>query len=123
MTAYYEWDDHKRPYCFQARDRGVLWAAGLFSVRPADGARRLSCAILTRDAVGAAARVHDRMPVLLDRAGAVRWMRATEDPAGLLAAAADQGARMAGTLDSWRVAPLRGDGPGLMEPMAEATLF
>ena len=57
MTAYYEWDRHKRPYCFTARDKSVLWAAGLFSIRPADRARRLSCTILTRDAVGAAARV------------------------------------------------------------------
>ena len=123
MTAYYEWDRHKHPYCFQARDGGVLWAAGLFSIRPADGARRLSCTILTRTAVGAAARVHDRMPVLLDRAAAMRWMRPTTDPTGLLADAAEEGARTAGTLDSWQVAPLRGDGPKLMEPMEQATLF
>lgn len=123
MTAYYEWDRYKRPYCFQARDGGVLWAAGLFSIRPADGARRLSCTILTRTAVGAAARVHDRMPVLLDHATAMRWMRPTTDPTELLADAAEDGARTAGTLDSWQVAPLRGDGPGLMKPMEQATLF
>lgn len=123
MTAYYEWDKHKRPYCFTARNRGVLWAAGLFSIRPADKARRLSCTILTRDAVGAAARVHDRMPVLLDHATAMRWMWPTTNPAELLAEAAEDGARTAGTLDSWQVAPLRGDGPKLMEPAEAMVLF
>lgn len=120
MTAYYEWDKHKHPYCFQARDRGVLWAAGLFAVSRSG---RLSCAILTCDTVGAAARVHDRMPVLLDRVTAMRWMQPATDPATLLADATEEGARMAGTLDSWPVAPLRGDGPELMEPMGQAALF
>lgn len=123
MTAYYEWDKHKRPYCFTARDGGVLWAAGLFSIRPADRARRLSCAILTRDVVGAAASVHDRMPVLLDHATAMRWMQPTADPAGLLEEAAAQGARLSETLDSWQVAPLQGEGPELMEPVEAMTLF
>lgn len=120
MSAYYEWDRYKRPYCFMARDKSVLWAAGLFAVSRSG---RLSCTILTREAAGAAADVHDRMPVLLDRATAEWWMRPTPDPTGLLADATDQGARMAGTLDSWPVAPLRGDGARLMEPMTEATLF
>lgn len=123
MTAYYEWDKHKLPYCFTARDKSVLWAAGLFSIRPTDKARRLSCTILTRDAIGAAARVHDRMPVLLNHAAAMRWMQPTADPATLLADATIQGAHMAKTLDSWPVAPLRGDGPELMEPVMQATLF
>ena len=123
MTAYYEWGKHKHPYCFTARNRGILWAAGLFSIRPTDGMRRLSCAILTRDAVGAAARVHDRMPILLGRTMALRWMQSTTDLTGLLAEAAEEGARMAETLDSWQVAPLHGDGPELMEPVEAMTLF
>lgn len=83
----------------------------------------MSCTILTRGAVGAAARVHDRMPVLLDHAAAMRWMRPTTNPAELLAEAAEEGARTAGTLDSWQVAPLRGDGPKLMEPAEAMMLF
>ena len=60
MTAYYEWGRYKRPYCFMARDKSVLWAAGLFAVSRSG---RLSCTILTREAAGAAADVHDRMTV------------------------------------------------------------
>ena len=123
MTAYYEWDGVSARTVSRPATGGVLWAAGLFSVRPADGARRLSCTILTRDAVGAAARVHDRMPVLLDRAAAMRWMQPATAPATLLADASEEGARMAETLDSWPVAPLRGNGPELMKPVEAMTLF
>lgn len=53
----------------------------------------------------------------------MRWMRPTTNPAELLAEAAEEGARTAGTLDSWQVAPLRGDGPKLMEPAEAMMLF
>lgn len=120
MLGYYEWDASHRPHWFQGRDGGPLLAAGLCSVWRG----RRTATILTRDAIGMCARVHDRMPVLFDAADAAPWLTWTGDPHTLLRAACKRGAQLSGRLAEHEVAPLRGDGPRLIEPrMVQAPLL
>jgi putative SOS response-associated peptidase YedK len=71
-TGYYEWraeEGGKQPYFLTAASGEPLLFAGLWaSWRAPSGELLESFAILTRAAAGAAAEVHDRMPVCLDAA-------------------------------------------------------
>lgn len=69
----------KQPYFLNRADRALFCFAGLLSVwrTPAQDAPQLSCAILTCAASGPVARVHDRMPVVLEAAAFGEWL----DPA------------------------------------------
>ena len=88
MDGYYEWkpaaespgDNPKRgrktPFYFYRPDGAPLLVAGLWSVwRPSREAQPLStCTVITTDAVGEFAAVHDRMPLVLDAADWDRWL-------------------------------------------------
>lgn len=64
----------KQPYFIRPLNGGQVCFAGLYSSRGAAGAsERGSCAILTRASEGAAAQVHDRMPVVLSEAVFDSW--------------------------------------------------
>jgi putative SOS response-associated peptidase YedK len=77
MDGYYEWrvnpdtqagkKSRKTPFYMFRGDGEPLFAAGLWSVwKPAeDVAPLLSCTIITTDAVGELAEIHDRMPLML----------------------------------------------------------
>ena len=63
--GFYEWTgprDARQPIWFRPRDGGLLYLAGLAEVLP-DG--RLAFVVLTTDAEGAVARIHDRMPLVV----------------------------------------------------------
>ncbi len=66
----------KKPHYLYRADGALLAFAGLLSVRttPEQDAPLLSCAILTRAAVGPVAEVHDRMPLVLDDAANAEWL-------------------------------------------------
>lgn len=67
--GFFEWRAEggiKQPYLFQRTDHGVFVMAGLVE----EG----RYVVLTRGAEGAVASIHDRMPVILDRDGATRWL-------------------------------------------------
>jgi putative SOS response-associated peptidase YedK len=85
MDGYYEWrvnaDDagkksRKTPFFMYRSDGEPLFAAGLWSVwKPAkDAAPLLSCTIITTDAVGELAEIHDRMPLMLAQADWDAWL-------------------------------------------------
>lgn len=69
----------KQPHYLHLRTGGLFCFAGLLSVwrTPEQDAPVLSCAILTRAAIGPVAEVHDRMPVVLADAAHAEWL----DPA------------------------------------------
>ncbi|KGE78281.1 hypothetical protein FP66_04615 [Halomonas salina] len=72
--GWYEWltlPDGKQPHFLCRNDREPLWLAGLWTHR-ADG--NPGCAILTEPARGAAAEIHDRMPLALDDASLEPWL-------------------------------------------------
>ncbi|MGV1088323.1 MAG: SOS response-associated peptidase [Mycobacterium sp.] len=127
MDGYYEWQapgdvsgGRKTPFYFSRPDGSPLLVAGLWSVwRPdPEGAPMLTCTVITTDAVGELASVHDRMPLILGERDWDRWLDPDEPaPADLLAAPpdiADLAMREVSTLVN-RVA---NNGPELIEPAA-----
>ena len=116
----------KVPYFIHPRGCGVLALAGLYELwrRPGDGAGGdgdpwlWTVTIITTSAVDELGRIHDRMPMVIERSRWADWL----DPAlnrpdevrELLVPAA------AGGLDVYPVSPavnnVRNNGPGLIEP-------
>jgi putative SOS response-associated peptidase YedK len=90
MDGWYEWRPNadgvvkgkkapKTPFFMHRDDADPLFMAGLWSVwRPKDAAKDaaplLSCTIITTDAVGELAEIHDRMPLILAEDAWDRWL-------------------------------------------------
>lgn len=77
--GFYEWIGTKasrRPVWYHAPDGGLLLFAGLYESwrDPRDGARTRTFTILTTDANGVVAPVHDRMPVILPAERVDDWL-------------------------------------------------
>ncbi len=76
--GYYEWKKMaagKQPFWIAPREGGAIALAGLWEVnRKAAAEPILSCTIITTDASGELADIHDRMPAILRREEAERWM-------------------------------------------------
>jgi putative SOS response-associated peptidase YedK len=84
----------KQPHLFHLPGNQLFAFAGLMAMwKPAnDDKWQASCAILTRDAVGSAADVHDRMPVVLSKDSEKAWLDPTiTDPTQAMAAALEDG--------------------------------
>lgn len=126
MDGYYEWKPNpdtpkrgrKTPFYFFRPDGHRLAVAGLWSAwRPsADGDALLTCTVITTDAVGEFAAVHDRMPLILGERDWDRWLDPDAPaPAELLAGAPDVGA-LAMREVSTLVNRVANNGPELIEP-------
>jgi putative SOS response-associated peptidase YedK len=86
MDGYYEWRANpdtesgkkarKTPFFLHRADGELLFMAGLWSVwKPAKDAHPLlSCTIITTDAVGELAEIHDRMPLIVAERDWDRWL-------------------------------------------------
>ena len=132
MDGWYEWRANadggsagkkipKTPFFMHLDDGDPLFMAGLWSVwKPKqagdDAAPLLSCTIITTDAVGELAEIHDRMPLMLAEADWDAWLNpdAPLDPE-LLARPPDVRSielREISTL----VNSVRNNGPELLEP-------
>lgn len=130
MDGYYEWRANpgadvgkkarKTPFFMHRADGEMLFVAGLWSVwkDPGDCSSDplLSCTIITTDAVGALAEIHDRMPLLVAEGDWDRWLDpdAPADPDFLAAPPSidDVDVREISTL----VNNIRNNGPELWEP-------
>lgn len=113
----------KQPYFLHIPQTVPFAFAGLIALwRPASDAQwEASCAILTRDAVGPAADVHDRMPVLLSKGQEHDWLdtRIT-DPARAMASALGTGlSALEYHPVSSRVNNSRNDDAGLVEEVGD----
>jgi putative SOS response-associated peptidase YedK len=76
--GFYEWQragKAKQPYCFEVKEGQLFAFAGLWE-RWKDPTGRLieSCSILTTTPNAVTSSVHDRMPVILDRADYDLWL-------------------------------------------------
>ncbi len=103
MDGYYEWMRRaerpgKTPYYMFGTHGRPLLVAGVWSAwgpgrsDPGAGAPALTAAIVTTDAVGELARVHDRMPLVVAERDWDRWLDPDAPaPADLLAAPPDIG--------------------------------
>jgi len=129
--AFYEWRRERdpatgrtirsEPFAIRRTDGEPLALAGLWSGwrDPETAARLYTCTILTTDPNELVARIHDRMPVILDPGDWDAWLSETT-PAGdlrslLRPAPAEQ-------LDAYAVSPavnnVRNEGPELLAPLS-----
>lgn len=131
MDGWYEWRPGdagtagkkapKTPFYMYGGDGELLYMAGLWSTwrpkdAPKDSAPLLSCTIITTDAAGPLAEIHDRMPLTISERDWDRWL----DPDAPI----DEGLlRGHGDLDrieirevSRLVNSIRNNGPELIEP-------
>jgi len=118
--GYYEWrvlaDGSKVPYFITTPERGLAMAAifedwtdaSLPAVDPLHVRR--SATIITRDAIGPAALVHDRMPVFLSSEDYDAWMGdQLGGPEEALALLASSSQHIATRLELWPVSPRVGN--------------
>ncbi len=120
--GFYEWQSRpgrktKQPVYIRRDDRALFGLAGLYSIGK-DG--RASCAIITTTPNALVARIHDRMPVILDPTTEALWLDSTlTDPAGVLDCLrpCPKDVLVAYPV-SPRVSSPREDGPSLIEPLA-----
>lgn len=78
VSGYYEWKtvgSTKLPWLFQMHDERPFLFAGLWESWPgASGAPLETCTVITTTPNELASPIHDRMPVVLDAAGAEAWL-------------------------------------------------
>ncbi|OBK11846.1 SOS response-associated peptidase [Mycobacterium asiaticum] len=131
MDGWYEWRGSlegpkgkkggKTPFFMHREDGGLVCMAGLWSVWKADKEAHplLSCTIITTDAVGELAEIHDRMPLMLAEDEWDAWLDpdAPLDPEILARPPDVHGIEMRQV--STLVNNIRNNGPELLEP-AEA---
>jgi putative SOS response-associated peptidase YedK len=123
-TGWFEWRSEgkqKRPHWFHAPGGEILALAGLWErwIDPATGEELRTCAVITTAPNALAATIHDRMPVVLDRAGLDGWLDASASTAqlhALLRACPDD--RLAVHPVDRRVGRSAEDDPGLIAPAA-----
>lgn len=118
-SGFYEWarlaGDRKQPYFVAPRDEPLLALAGIWARwRGSDGEPLDTCAIITRQADTALARIHDRMPVMVGHADLTAWL----DPRTPSAAVMEVTGRSA-LLEAWPVGTAvndpRNDDPRLLD--------
>lgn len=127
-SGYFEWHtvgSSKTPHFVRAED-GPLMFAGLFSwwrdrSKADDDESRwvLTATILTMDAPPRLAELHPRTPVVLPRDWWADWLDSSvEGDQGLVDAAVAASVPVADGLEFFEVGPVKGDGPGLVEPVS-----
>lgn len=76
-AGWYEWrESDRQPFYFHRRDGRLAALAGLMAwwIDPSTGESLLSCAVLTTQATGELATVHDRTPVALAPSAEGAWL-------------------------------------------------
>ncbi len=129
--GYYEWrkaqpgGPGKTPFYIHPADSGPLALAGLYSWwrAPAPGGAPrpwlLTCTVLTSAAQGRMTELHDRVPVVLDRAGVGRWLdKAVTGPAEALAVLDAPPPELTWHEVSRAVGAVRNNSPELVVPVA-----
>jgi putative SOS response-associated peptidase YedK len=123
--GFYEWlsdERGKRPVWLSRPDGDLFAFAGLWAELRRQGSDDVlhSCSIVTTRPNELVRRIHDRMPVLLEREWEERWLDPDADPEelmGLLAPAPD-GSLVAREVGDY-VNDVRRDGPELIAPREE----
>ncbi len=131
-VGYYEWrllaDGSKVPFFITSPFRGLAMAAIFEDWRDPllpeghPAALRRSATIITRDAIGPAANIHDRMPVMLAPKDYDRWLGESLGSAEEAVALLDESSSgIATTLELWpvsaRVGNVRNNDATLMDPV------
>ena len=123
VDAWYEWQvtpEGKQPFAFARPDRETMACAGLWEswVTPGTAKVLRTFAIITTTANAAAAPVHDRMPVIVQREDWPIWLGEEAGDAAELFHPAP-----AGLVETWPVGRAvnspRNNGPELLAPAKE----
>ncbi|MFW6598527.1 SOS response-associated peptidase [Propionibacteriaceae bacterium Y2011] len=134
--GYYEWYDTgrtgakgkpvKQPYFIHRADDGLLAMAGLYEFwkdpkLDGDEAWWLSCTVITTEATDAAGRIHDRMPMVIDRSQWDAWLdpARTDADDALELLQVTEPAMLAAYPVSTQVNSVRNNGPELLDRVAE----
>ena len=127
VSGFYEWTGPKNarvPHAIFGPEK-LLTLAGLMSWWHEPGADddhgcHLTAPILTRDSAGVMQPLHDRMPVFLADEFVNEWIDPdTTGDHALVQAVSAAAVPLANDLFEYPVAPLRGDGPPLIEGLSE----
>lgn len=121
-TGFYEWTPGvtpKQPWFIERSDGAPMVFAGVWQVwQGPEDQRLVTCAIVTAAAQGQMARLHDRVPVVLEPGDWALWLGEAGHGAARLMRAPSEG-----TLAFRRVGPAvnsnRAEGPELIEPLVE----
>jgi putative SOS response-associated peptidase YedK len=81
VNGFFEWrrrETVRQPFFVHREDDKPFALAGIWDrSTTADGEAVESCAVITGDAKGAIAELHDRMPLIVPAAGYARWFDAS----------------------------------------------
>ncbi|MBE1587450.1 SOS response-associated peptidase [Nonomuraea angiospora] len=132
--GYFEWmpvegeKKKKQPYFIHPEDGGVLAMAGLYEFwkdrsRTDDDPLKwlVTCTVITTDAEDELGRIHDRMPMMIERERWAEWLdpKVTDvEQASRLLVPAEQG-RLTAYPVSTDVNNVRNNGPDLIKPLPE----
>jgi putative SOS response-associated peptidase YedK len=118
--GFYEWtgpQDARKPLWFHRPNGELLFMAGLYeSWQPSAEMWQRTFTIITTEANGLLAPVHDRMPVILTAEDAEEWLFQGNEPSSvqrLLAPAANE--YLVATPVSTRVNSVKNDDPACLE--------
>ncbi len=122
--GFYEWEPRKsgtkQPWYFTLPSKEPFGFAGLWETwRDREGNRLNTCVILTADASPSVAKVHDRMPILLEPQYREGWLDSEEKDPNVLTDLLRNGRirELRGYPVSDRVNSPRKDSPRLIEPL------
>lgn len=123
-TGFYEWEKQGKerlPWLFRRRDGHPLAFAGLWDrwTDPIDDTVIESCTVITTTPNPMLARIHDRMPVLLDETAAAAWLDPDLSDAAALISRFPAARLREIALDTY-VNSSRHDDPACLTPRGEA---
>jgi putative SOS response-associated peptidase YedK len=126
VDGFFEWkaikgQKAKQPYAIAMKDGAPFGIAGIWGnwKEPASGEWIRTFAIITTNANGLVAEIHDRMPVILAPSDYARWLGEEPDPRGLMRQFPADLMRMWPI--STRVNKPENDDPSIIEPIDLAT--
>jgi putative SOS response-associated peptidase YedK len=133
VDGFYEWDHrpgkNRQPHFFTRADGAPLLLAGLYEhwrdPQRDDAALVATCTVITTTPSADMDEIHDRMPVILERAAVATWLNVLEVDAderqALLRPAPSATLRHHGVANT--VGSVKNDGPALIEPLETQSLF
>lgn len=128
--GFYEWEPPDRgrtPHWIYRADGHPMVFAGIWAARhdPKSDSWNRSCSIITTEAVGFVANIHDRMPVTLDRSVWDTWLDRdmTDSQAAVSLISGTDPEEWMEYVVSRRVNSVKNNSPHLREPVEPETLF
>lgn len=121
ISGFYEWETlkelrRKKPWFVAREGRPVTMLAGIWERTELDGERLDTFSIVTTEARGSMAEIHERSPVFLDDDDALRWMQSEpDDVIDLCRPREPEAVGLMFTPVSTRVGSIGNDDPSLVE--------